>query len=1040
MFQSMHIIPSLYGLSFWLAQRPMGGRIDTAEEAARTFSGPEFLIALIAGVVLAFGFQLLITNLSVAAGISYLGHHSDSDDEHKESDSLGGTIRKIGTTLGMWTLFSVSIALFFACLLAVKLSLISSAGLGAIVGLVIWGTYFSLLVWVSSTTVGSLIGSVVNTATSGFQAIVGTATAALGAKAASNQMVATAEAAAAAVRRELGAAIDPSALRETVEDYIHALKPPQIDIQEMRREFEKLLDDPNLKEIAGKGQLPNLDRQAFIDLVSSRTDLSKQDVKRIAEQLQDVWNQVSKQVQQQPGNGLDRLVDYLKSAKPAELLSEGLGKRFDQLLDEFRQRRQAENPSLQDRAMQMAFNTLLGVVLGRTDLSDLDVEKILDQLKSARDKAAEQADKVASQVTVDVKATPSSSTLRADVENYLLNTYSWQMKPENIDTDFRAVLYDPEADPGAIRRELEQMSRSQFADMLSSRGVFTQAKIQQLADRMEAVRLDVLNRAIAAEEREKADDLRRRVEDFIRFTNKGNLTVAGVEREFKPLLEDAEASYEHLRDRLNQFDRQTLRGMLSQRQDLTAEEADLALTVLETTRDRVIMNARELEDQANAQLVAVRQQVESYLRSTGKAELSPEGIKRDLRTLLDNPQAGMRALRARFARFDRDTLVKLLAARGDMSEAEVNRTIDQVESTWNSALHAPPAIASKAKEQYEQVTRTIADYLRNTGKEELNPEGIQRDLTRLLYNPQQGARSMRDRLSHIDRDTIVKLLSQRQDLSEEQANRIVDSVQQAIRGIVRAPRRVATRVQHQAQDFQGALESYLRNTGKDELNPEGIKRDVQLLLNDPKLGVQSLADRLAHFDRSTIVALLSQRKDISEEEANRIVDQILSVRDQFVLQIQKVQDSIRGVIDGILAKIRDYLNSLNRPELNYEGIRRDVRKLFSDPEAGFDALRDRLSHFNRDTLVAIISSREDISEADANRIVDQIESARNGVLQRAEQLQMAAQQRLESLKLQAQRQAEETRKAAETASWWLFFTALISAIASAGAGALAVAG
>ncbi len=1039
MFQSTHIILGLSGLSFWLAQRPLGGRIDTAEEAARTFSGPEFLISLIAGVVLAFGFQLLITNLSVAAGISYLGHHSDSDDEHKESESLGGTIRKIGTTLGMWTLFSVSIALFFACLLAVKLSLISSAGLGAIVGLVIWGTYFSLLVWVSSTTVGSLIGSVVNTATAGFQAIVGTAAAAIGGKAASSQMVATAEAAAAAVRRELGAGIDPTALRETVEDYIHALKPPQLDIQEMRREFEKLLNDPNLKEIAGKGQLPNLDRQAFVDLVSSRTDLSKKDVNRIAEQLQDAWNQVSKQVQQQPGNGLDRLVDYLTSAKPGELLSEGLGKRLDQLLNEFRQRRQAENPSLQDRAMQMAFNTLLGVVLGRTDLSDLDVEKILGQLKSARDKAAEQADKVASQVTVDVQATPSS-TLRADVENYLLNTYSWQMKPENIDADFRAVLYDPEADPGMIRREMEQLSRSQFADMLASRGVFTQAKIQQVADRLEAVRQDVLNRAAAAEEREKAEDLRRRVEDFIRFTNKENLTAAGIEREFKPLLEDAEASYEQLRDRLHQFDRQTLRWMLSNRHDLTAEEADTALTVLETTRDRVLMNAREMEEQANAQLVAARQQVESYLRSTGKAELSPEGIKRDLRTLLDNPQAGMRALRARFARFDRDTLVKLLSARGDLSEAEVNHAIDQVESVWNSAVHAPPAIASKAKEQYEQVTRTLGDYLRNTGKEELNPEGIQRDLTKLLYHPQQGARAMRDRLSHVDRDTIVKLLSQRQDLSEEQANRIVDNVQQAIRGIVRAPRRVATRVQHQAQDFQGVLENYLRNTGKDELNPEGIKRDMQQLLNDPRLGVQSLAERLSHFDRSTIVALLSQRQDISEEEANRIVDQILSVRDQFVLQIQKVQDSIRGAIDSILAKIRDYLNSLNRPELNYEGIRRDVRKLFSDPEAGFDALRDRLSHFNRDTLVAIISSREDISEADANRIIDQIESARNGVLQRAEQLQMAAQQRLEAVKLQAQRQAEETRKAAETASWWLFFTALISAIASAGAGALAVVG
>jgi hypothetical protein len=81
------------------------------------------------------------------------------------------------------------------------------------------------------------------------------------------------------------------------------------------------------------------------------------------------------------------------------------------------------------------------------------------------------------------------------------------------------------------------------------------------------------------------------------------------------------------------------------------------------------------------------------------------------------------------------------------------------------------------------------------------------------------------------------------------------------------------------------------------------------------------------------------------------------VRDEFALQIQKIQERIQSVIDGILGKVRDYLNSLDRPELNYEGITRDVRKLFDDPQAGFDALRDRLGHFNRDTLVALISSR-----------------------------------------------------------------------------------
>jgi len=204
--------------------------------------------------------------------------------------------------------------------------------------------------------------------------------------------------------------------------------------------------------------------------------------------------------------------------------------------------------------------------------------------------------------------------------------------------------------------------------------------------------------------------------------------------------------------------------------------------------------------------------------------------------------------------------------------------------------------------------------------------------------------------------------------------------------------------------------------------------------------LKSVGDRLSHFDRGTLVSLLSQREDISEEEANRIADNIESVRHQFVEQAQAIQHQMQSVIDGVFGKIRHYLNSLDRPELNYEGIKRDFRKVFDDPEAGFDALRDRLSQFDRDTLVAVISSREDISEAEANRIIDQIEGVRDSVLHRAERLQEEAEKRVKQLKHKAKEQMVETRKAAATAAWWLFGTALTSVGVAAFAGVMAVRG
>ncbi|MEH1824086.1 MAG: MFS transporter [Nostoc sp.] len=1036
MLQSTEIMVGLYKPLLWVAQTQVDTSNITPAQASVLTSGPRFFVALISGVILAFAFQLVLTNLSLAAGISYLGHSSDSDSDNGEVGSLGGSIRKIGTAVGIWTLVTVTIALLIASFLAVKLSLvILDPTLGAILGLVIWGAYFLILVWVSSTTVGSLIGSVVNTATSGFQAIMGTATAALGAKAVNNQVVATAEAAAAAVRRELGSGIDPASIRENIEDYLEKIRPPELDVSKIRSDFENLLNDPQLKAIAGTPDIRNIDRQKFIELVSSRTDLSKKDVSRIADTLYKVWQQV---VSQQPAteDRLGELIDYLKSLPPGQSKTDELNAKLERLLAENRGSKGTDQKAATgpiQSTLQQGLSALTGIVLGRTDLSDLDVEKILGSLTTAKDKVTEQADKLG-------LPTPSQpySPIRADVENYLYNTYAWQLSSEKIAQEFHDVIYDPAADPGIVRRELERLSRNDFAKILQQRGLLTQGQIQRIANQLETVRQEVLIRVRAIEERDIVQDLQRAVESYLLVTAKADLTPEGIEQNFKPLLEDSEADYETLTLRLAHIERQEIREILLQRNDVQLYEVDSILDELEKQRDRVLVESKGLAEQAQYQAETLWLNVESYLRNTGKSELNPDAIRADFKKLLEDPQAGITSIRARLSRFDRDTLVQLLSQREDLSEDQVNQIINATEESWHNIRHTPQAVVDKAKEQYDSVTTTIADYLRNTGKQELNPEGIQRDLTKLFENPKEGAVALRRRLSQVDRDTLVKLLSQRQDLSEEQVNEIIDSTQTSIRNFVRAPRRLASRTQQRVETFKGYLEEYLRQTGKEELNPEGIKRDLQLLLHDPRVGVESFGDRLSQFDRDTIIALLKIREDISDEEAARIADNMVSVKDQFVEQVRNIQRGIQDAIDGVFARIRNYLNSLDRPELNYDSIKRDVRTFFDDPQAGFDALRDRLSSFDRDTLVAIMSSREDISEEDANRIIDQIERARNTVLQRAERIQHEAQRRLEQVKHQAQRQAEETRKAAATAAWWLFATASVSAFFSALGGAIAV--
>jgi hypothetical protein len=1008
------------------------------EETTILFSDPKFVLAIVAGVVMAFAFQLLFTNLAIALIAS--PDNASSDDNQK---SLGDAVRGIETKVGLGLLVSVSIALFAASFLAVKLSFVGSGLLGAVTGVVIWSIFFTLLTWLGSTALGSLLGSLISTATTGVQSLLGTGAAVVGANTAKNQMVSTAEDITAAVRRELTSGFDPNdiqtSLQTTLQSSLSNLQLPKLDLSQIREQFEALLKDADLGSIADSDLLKNINRETLATLVSSRTDLSKQDAERITDQLEEAWKQVAGQKGQVD---LQALVQQLKSATPEELQSGELGEQLNHLV-KTASAQILPGGKLTSRALQFGTSALLSNVLKNTDLSDLDIEKISRQLQTLKHNVLQLNEQSSDQKNDPsngriAKAPKPFSVLRADLEDYLLFSPSWELNYETVQHEFRDVIYDAAADPAIIRQELELIDRDYLAEVLSLRTDFTTEGVQALTDHLEEIRTDVFNTVQTSELQNKTQDLRSRVENYLRSTGKAELNPDAIQQDFQTLLEDPKAGLDELGDRLSQFDRSTLEQLLSQRSDLNAQEASQIVTQLEDIREQVSSQAKVLQDRTQNQARELRQKVSDYLRQTHKEELNPEGIQRDLKTLFDDPEAGISSLQERLSQFDRDTLVQLLSQRQDLSEEQANQVLDQVESVRDTLLQAPQKLVGKAKEQYEQTTQTLSNYLRETNLEELNPEGIQRDLSTLLIDPKGGAASLQARLSQVDRETLVKLLSQRDDLTEEQVNQAIDRFQSSVRSLAKAPRRLASRVQKQAIDFETNLENYLRNTDKNELNPDGIKRDLQLLLQDPRSGLGSLGDRASQFDRETFVALLSQREDITEEEANRIADQVESTYKGIVGQIQQVQQAVQSTIDKGLGNIRDYLNGMERPELNYEGIKQDFGKLFDDPQVGLEALRDRLGQFDRNTLVAVLSARDDISEIDADRIIGQVEAARDGALHRVERIQQETQKRLEALKQQAQNQVRATRKVASGAAWWVFSSAFFSLASAAIGGALAV--
>jgi hypothetical protein len=338
------------------------------------------------------------------------------------------------------------------------------------------------------------------------------------------------------------------------------------------------------------------------------------------------------------------------------------------------------------------------------------------------------------------------------------------------------------------------------------------------------------------------------------------------------------------------------------------------------------------------------------------------------------------------------------------------------------------------------VTKQIQKYINQLAPQKLDIKQIRQELAKLLDDTEIRAVSSSDG-SILDTEMLVANLKNR-GMHEGTARSVVNGVQQAlgtfkeekstskdtVSKVVDTGLRVAAGMSpSEAETARTKIEQYLRETGKEELNPEGIKRDIEKLFSNRREGMAALKDRISHIDKSTAVAVLTQRSDMTEEEAQRIVDQVERVLNQVSTTVTSGTSDLKNTVTE---KIKNYLNSLDRPELNYEGLQSDMETLFNDPKAGGEALLRRLKSVNRDTLKALLASRDDMSEEDAERVISRIEAARDNVIGKVEQMSTEVKRRLEMAKDEALHQADEARKIAATAAWWAFASAVVSGIAA----------
>ena len=482
--------------------------------AAVLLEETNFFIAVVAGVLLALGFQLLLTAFSVAGGITAVGNirkkgHNDSSkdrqkahhDNDDDNDDGMNVAQKVSTGLGVWTLVTTSIALFFASLLAVKLGFIGANFIGATLGLVTWAAFFMVVTYFEINMITSLVGGLASTVKSSLSS-AGSVFSKSDSGVAKDVARTKAKTEAKEMRKQFEKLFSTHDVDKKVEDYVKELKPQRIDIQNLKKQIKDLLTDLQVTEKADF-DYPNSVKKLILEEADKST-LSKEDKKAIKDHVNGI-----KDIAQSDASPEEKAKRGVEELTPAdrEQIDKYQGKIREAL-------KNTNNRELQPDKLEQDLKRILNepkeaTSIAKAKASAFDRDTLVKLLASQNmdereaDQRVSQAEKVLSKVQSffsDGQASAQAKTGEAqqktdDLQAKVKAMFAGGTNDLNrIYSDFTSIFQESGAGPN-LKYKLEHYNKQEMITMISNRTSLTREEAEPIADKIVSARNAVLDKA-----------------------------------------------------------------------------------------------------------------------------------------------------------------------------------------------------------------------------------------------------------------------------------------------------------------------------------------------------------------------------------------------------------------------------------------------------------------------------------------------------------------------------------------------------------------
>ena len=491
---------------------------QSVDPRAESIVTPQFFIAVLAGVLLALGFQFILTALSVALGISAIGdikkkyvkgkNHFESDEDDSDSMSTGTMIT---TGFGLWSCITVGLSLFGATALAINLSLISSTVISITLGLVIWATFFILLFYLESKVVNTLIGGLINTATAGLRASA-SAVKDMFTPSKEQQIEHIADHTIEKIRKDFQSSFDPHIIKDSLDEFLNKVNKAVPDYDTLKQDLTDIVENStHERSKAGKnspvkwmaiqqvlsnaistvsnGEAQNKTKQEQLQQLQKELREAYEEGDDNQERIENAITKLTDAEEQEVHSYIEKFKDILAKAKPDDVKQDKWKEQFHEII----KNPKVEANKLANELKKIDKDTVLSFVEANTAFKKEQLESLAGTAMNTFHSAA---DKLTSSVEdkTDMSAEELKKKLQIEVFKFINHTGRSDIDLSMLTSFFQNKLDDSKESLQSLKQKLKKVDKETLLNVVTSHSSLEKGDIDKVAASIDQAKNNVLQK------------------------------------------------------------------------------------------------------------------------------------------------------------------------------------------------------------------------------------------------------------------------------------------------------------------------------------------------------------------------------------------------------------------------------------------------------------------------------------------------------------------------------------------------------------------